>query len=433
MNICIVSETAFPAYGGGCVQAERVCRLLAKKHRIVFLTSKKSREELVPRNVKLYKFRSITAPLTSKSFNIPFALIKQVKSILREENVQLTHIFMPTLPLGLAVLLAAKQLNIPVLSGYNLQIENISKNVPLIKQKRIINALYKGMNYVLNKSDVVHCPSRFAEKLYRSTGGESRVVVISNGVDTSFFKKKNNKSVRALRKKLSKPAEKILLFVGRLMREKNVGVLIRAFAILQRERPELRTRLIISGKGGQERNLRKLAEKLGVNKKVVFTGYVEEKHLPSIYSVADVFILPSLVELQSIVTLEAMASSLPIIIADSPTSAAPELVRKGRNGYLFRHDSPEDLARKIVLLIKDEEKIIRFGKNSRRIAEQEHDIREVIKKISRVHKELVEHRKPGKPVRKYQKKQKNNKNNYTTRLSLLLLLRKRILTSSSSS
>lgn len=137
-----------------------------------------------------------------------------------------------------------------------------------------------------------------------------------------------------------------VLFVGRLTREKQIDVLLRAVAQLD---PALKTEVDIVGGGDQRKNLEHLAAELGLADRVTFHGRVDDDELRRIYSRASVFAMPSIAELQSIATMEAMASGLPVVAADA--MALPHLVHDGENGYLFDPESADDLAEKLAAVL----------------------------------------------------------------------------------
>jgi len=105
----------------------------------------------------------------------------------------------------------------------------------------------------------------------------------------------------------------------------------------------------IVGGGDQLRNLEHHAKSLGLSDRVTFYGRVDEDELRAIYTRASVFAMPSIAELQSIATMEAMASGLPVVAADA--MALPHLVHDGENGYLFDPTSRDDLAAKLTTVL----------------------------------------------------------------------------------
>ena len=107
----------------------------------------------------------------------------------------------------------------------------------------------------------------------------------------------------------------------------------------------------IAGKGRHLSALKTLCQKLQLGDRVVFTGFVPDDDLPLLLNSADIFVMPGYAELQSIATLEAMASGLPVLAADA--RALPELVAHNHNGYLFIPKSPMDVLFFIVQLLNN--------------------------------------------------------------------------------
>jgi glycosyltransferase involved in cell wall biosynthesis len=164
------------------------------------------------------------------------------------------------------------------------------------------------------------------------------------------------------------PAPPILLYVGRLDPEKGVETLLRALpTVLSRHTVSL----LLCGQGVQESTLRRLAKALGIAARVRFMGVVGDDQLPALYRAATVFVMPSPHELQSIATLEAMASGLPVIAAHA--LALPELVEDGRNGLLFPPGEALALAHRVISLLADSTRAAHMGRKSREVAEG-HDI-----------------------------------------------------------
>ena len=129
-------------------------------------------------------------------------------------------------------------------------------------------------------------------------------------------------------------------------------------------------RLVIAGFGNALESLKKLSKGLKIEKNVVFTGFIDEKDKPMIYNLCDVFVISSPAELQSIVTLEAMASAKPIIAVD--VAALHELAHDGENGYLFKKNDFNDLAKKIEKIISDSKIMKKFGNESLNIINKSH-------------------------------------------------------------
>ena len=102
----------------------------------------------------------------------------------------------------------------------------------------------------------------------------------------------------------------------------------------------------------------------GIGERVMFMGHVEHTEMPQYYAGADVFVLPSLVETQGMVAIEAMFFAKPVIVTDRIISAT-ELVDDGVNGFVVDHTSVQELAKKLTLLSDDAELRNRMGEASK--------------------------------------------------------------------
>jgi glycosyltransferase involved in cell wall biosynthesis len=142
-----------------------------------------------------------------------------------------------------------------------------------------------------------------------------------------------------------------------------MDVWLRAAALVRRQ---IDAHFIVGGEGSERRSLERLTKQLGLDQSVSFIGYLSDLDYPRLYSVADVFAITSPAELQSIVSLEALASSLPIVAARA--GALPELVRAGENGYLVRPGDPSSLADALVRILGDAERRTAMGVVSREVA-----------------------------------------------------------------
>jgi glycosyltransferase involved in cell wall biosynthesis len=171
---------------------------------------------------------------------------------------------------------------------------------------------------------------------------ERKITIIPNGVDLSLF------DATIVEKK---PRQ--VLYVGRLVRLKNVDLLIRAFATVVGNIPNATLKVV--GDGPERPALESLAAHLGLSQKITFTG-----RTPSYSGVAHyfkesaVFVLPSTVEGESIAAKEAMAAGLPVIATRIRGSGILSAVRDGQNGFLVEPYDPTRLAQKIVQLLQNE-------------------------------------------------------------------------------
>lgn len=167
-----------------------------------------------------------------------------------------------------------------------------------------------------------------------------KVRIIPNGVDPARMKCQDSPAPRAqFRARWARPEERILFFVGRLVREKGIEVLLEAMPAVLAAHPD--TKLVIAG-GGPRDHLVARAVALGIAPRVVFTGFLPEEDLPRAYAVADLAVFPSLYEPFGIVAIEAMAAGVPVVVSDA--GGFREVVRPEITGLHTWANNPSSLA-----------------------------------------------------------------------------------------
>lgn len=394
MRIAIVSDTLGGTISGierGFVSGAIISTLrfingLAKKnHNLLILTSKmkgfpKTEQK---ENIKIIRFRGFPIPKTGKEAYISIPFLHEIIFVLKKNKIDIVHIQEPTI-IALTCIIAAKILKIPVVSTLHVQGENILYNLGFNPKKKVTiflnKIITKNILRLINLTDIAICPSKFAIGFFQKMGLNRKTCVVSNGIDLNRFNPKNSN----FKKKLNLEKKKVILYVGRIAPEKNINVLIKALDILVKK--DKNYRLIIVGSGLEKNNLEILVKKLNLSNFVHFTSKVSDSDLPKYYSTGNVFVLPSLVELQGMVILEAMATGLPIIIAESETSAGKELV--DNNGYVFDPFNCEELANKIKIILNNKKLKNKFSENSLKIA-KEHSFDKSIIKLEKIYKNLI--------------------------------------------
>jgi 1,2-diacylglycerol 3-alpha-glucosyltransferase len=246
-------------------------------------------------------------------------------------------------PLCRGVLVAARRRGMPLLGSNYFLPGNMIPHLPGFLRRRrnwAERVLWQMVLDVLNQVQVVTTPTETAAVILRQRGVQVPVRAISCGVDLNRFRPDLSIDRAALRRRYGlNPQRTLYLYVGRVDRDKGLNVLLRALYLVGRDDLELG----IAGRGGHVGALQRLAKQLTLERQVTFTGYVPDEDLPLLLNSADIFVMPSEVELQSIATLEAMGTGRPILAAGA--QALPELVQDGVNGYLFEAGNAQDAAR----------------------------------------------------------------------------------------
>lgn len=251
----------------------------------------------------------------------------------------------------------ARTAGIPLIATNHFMPENLVDHVrvPRVIQQAGSRAAWRDAARVLSRAQVVTAPTPRAVELLATSAGLSGGVAISCGIDaTKYAKAAHRASLRTVPN---------VLFVGRLDQEKRVDELIRAFAQLP---PDVPARLEIVGDGTQREDWRQLADKVGIADRTVFHGFISEDDLLAAYGRCDVFVMPGVAELQSLVTLESMAAGKPVIAADA--MALPHLVHPGENGWLFEPGNVSELAGHLETLLRAPRLRAEMGQRSKAIA-----------------------------------------------------------------
>ncbi|NLG79200.1 MAG: glycosyltransferase family 4 protein [Firmicutes bacterium] len=180
-----------------------------------------------------------------------------------------------------------------------------------------------------------------------------KVHVIPNGVDPRRFAVPEGEDLAAFRSRWAAPDEKMIFFIGRLVHEKGVHVLIEAFAKVLAYYDK--AKLVIAGKGPADSYLRHLAQSLGIYQRIYFAGFVDDATRNRLYKCADVAVVPSLYEPFGITALEGMACGVPVVVSD--TGGLGEVVRHGITGMKAWVSNPGSLADNILTLLGDDNRL----------------------------------------------------------------------------
>ena len=214
-------------------------------------------------------------------------------------------------------------------------------------ERKLKSLLWKYAVSNLNRYEYVIFSTPTQQKQFIRHGLKASSSAISNGVDTRRYHPANGQAEEVERIYRLPPRPRIL-FVGRLMKDKKIDLLIQA---LEHVRAEQNAHLLIVGRGDEYRNLQSEARRLGLDENVHLLGYVPERDLPAMYRSSDLFAIASVCEVQSIPALQAVATGLPIVAVDA--AALPELVRPGQNGLLVPPDDPLTLGEALLKVVDD--------------------------------------------------------------------------------
>jgi glycogen(starch) synthase len=213
---------------------------------------------------------------------------------------------------------------------------------------------------------------------------DDKLRIIPNGVYPDEFI-----SLRAdpaqVRQKYCAWDEKLILYVGRLVREKGLGVLLDAMPRVLQNEPKVK--LVIAGQGGYLDELRHQAYQLGIYHKIFFTGFIDDSTRNALYKSADVAVFPSLYEPFGIVALEGMAAGAQVVAAD--TGGMSEIIQHGRNGLKAYRDNPVSLADNILWALQHPEHTVAMKEQARADIDQIYNWQRIALQTLDVYEEII--------------------------------------------
>ena len=278
-----------------------------------------------PREEKVFRFASIPAP-TMPDFALPIPISVQLGSTIRRIGLDIIHVHSPFL-LGRMGARAARRYNLPLVFTFHTLYDQYVHYLPVAQQasRRLVQVI--GRDFC-NRCDLVVTPSRLVMYYLRRIGVSTTIQTIPTGVELDEF---NNANPLWLQENYGVlPGEKVLLFVGRLGKEKNIIFLLKSFQLVQQIIPGLK--LVLVGKGPLESYLHRYCSELGIADKVIFTGVLPRHKIVHCYAGAYLFVFPSVTETQGLVIGEAKATGLPVVAVRAFGPA--ESVQHGEDGLL---------------------------------------------------------------------------------------------------
>jgi glycosyltransferase involved in cell wall biosynthesis len=275
-------------------------------------------------------------------YRFAFGLLGQTVEKLRAFQPDIIHIALAPDLLGYSALKVAQRLQIPVVASYHTRFETYLKHYWYVASLTGLVRYYLRRSYGTCRE--VYVPSQSMVDALLADGFRNNFRLWPRGVDTVHFNPSKRSSFWRAKHGIGE-SELVVVFVSRLVREKQLDTL--AAALLLMEADGIAHRSMIVGDGPERATLERQLPH------AVFTGFLEGEDLAEAYASSDIFVFPSETETFGNVTLEAMASGLPCVCADATGSRS--LVVHGRTGYLAKPGRAQEFADHIVMLACDPE------------------------------------------------------------------------------
>ncbi len=247
--------------------------------------------------------------------------------------------------------------------------------------QRVINEIEGWLTY--EASRIVCCSwSMVNEVASLFNVPRDKIWMIPNGIDTEIYRPTPQDDL--FRRRYAKQDERIVLYVGRLVPEKGVNVLIGAVPKILSVHPD--SKFVIVGEGYAREQLSSLAKYLGVDHKIYFTGYVSDGDIRKLLSLAYLQVIPSIYEPFGIVCLEAAASGVPVVVSD--TGGLSEIVEDGVTGLKVQPDNSDALAAAVNRILSDAVLRDSMSKRARKMAEERFSMRTVADRTMEMYRTL---------------------------------------------
>lgn len=325
LRMAVVTETYPPEVNGVAMTTGRIVTAMqARDHQIQLIrprqhpqdadSTEPNLDHIIKPGVPIPRYTNLRMGLPAK-----FSLLK----LWRAKRPDVVHLVTEG-PLGWSALSAALKLNIPVSSDFHTNFHHYSRHYSLGWLQTPIKSYLRKFH---NRTCLTLVPTHaMREQLLQE--GYRNLKVVARGVDTQLFTPaRRSDSLRAAWG--VRPDDLVALYVGRLAPEKNLSVVLRAFAAIRACQPA--AKLVLVGDGPMRRELEKTLTD------AIFAGMRTDVDLATCYASGDVFLFPSVTETFGNVVLEAMASGLAVIAYDY--AAAHDLIGHRENGLLAPFDT----------------------------------------------------------------------------------------------
>ena len=382
MNILFISDVFFPRVNGVSTSINTFAtELRALGHQVTLIAPSYTDEDKQDEWIVRVPSHKIYFDPEDRLMN--FGKLKALLPWIRDKHFDVIHIHTPFTAHYVGIHFG-KKLDIPVVETYHTFFEDyLHHYLPFIPQfisRKLARTISRRQ---CNAVDGIVSPSKPMLDVLKQYGIKTPAEVVATGLDDSSFARVDGEHFRMSHDiPLAQP---MLLFVGRVAHEKNIGFLLEMHVELIKKHPD--ALLVITGEGPAEESIKHSIEKLGISNKVRMIGYLDRGHeLIACYKAADIFVFASKSETQGLVLLEAMAQGTAVVaIAELGTKS---ILIEGE-GVLIAKDDINDFADKVSVLLSDAPKRQMIGEKGRQYAKEKWGAGVLAKKVAKFYKSTI--------------------------------------------
>ena len=368
MRIGIFTDTYPPFINGVSTSIKMLENALKKKgHKVYIVTvNPKDMKFIEEENGRVIRIAGI--PIGIYDYRLTGVYSLRAVNKIKKWNLDVIHTH-TEFGIGTFARVIGKQLDIPVIHTYHTMYEDyvhyVTRGYFEGASKKIVEYLTKF--YCDTTIEELIVPTKKTYDLFKEKYKYDRNVhIIPTGIEIERFynEKINKEKIKILKEKLKLTNDDIvILFLGRIAKEKDVEFLIKNHEKLLKNNKNCK--LLIVGDGPDLEIYKELSKKININEKVIFTGKVPWDEVPLYYGISDIFVTASHTETQGLTVIEAMAASKPVVALDD--DAFRNVVIDGLTGYLFKNK--KDYLNVMFKLIQDKKLREKMGSQARINAE----------------------------------------------------------------
>ncbi|MCA9778332.1 MAG: glycosyltransferase [Candidatus Eremiobacteraeota bacterium] len=359
LHVAMFTNVYRPLSNGVVTSVASFRRGLVERGHVVYVMAPHAPEDHRDEERFVFRYPALELPLQRYPLTLPVSPF--VDHLLPRLQPDILHAHHPVM-LGRVAAKKSRQLRIPLVFTYHTRYHEYSHYVKGVPEHLVKEFLENWLAHFMRRCHHVIVPSHSIRLMLEDIYGISkRVSVLATGVELAQFGQLTRQQAR---RELGWSLEPLtVVSVGRLAKEKNWELMLRAFREVAIEEPSVQ--LTIVGGGEEKGSLERFCAELGIAEQVTFTGPVLYEEISTYLSACDIFCFASVTETQGLATLEAMASGLPVVAVEA--SGTSDVVTHGKEGFLTACDY-KALGAQLRRLVTDRELRESFGQAGRKHA-----------------------------------------------------------------
>ena len=356
INIGLFVDTYFPMIDGVIMVVDNYAKRLAKYANVYVFAPKipgKRNDDSIY-NYNVIRCKSISVIGLDYSLPIP-DIDKKFKDKIDECNLDIIHIHSP-ITIGNVALKYAKKNNIPVIATMHSQYKQ--DLMRMTKSKTITNIVLKRIVKLFNSCDECWTLNEKIASIFKEEYGYIKEPILVNNATEMIPIKDKEKSNKIINEKYNLSDEKVLIFVGRINKLKNIELIVKALKRVTK----IKYKMFFIGTGQDEEFLKKLIKENSLNDKIKLLGKITDREeLARFYARSDLQLFPSMYDTNSLVQIEAASQSTPTLFVSGAATACN--IIDGINGYIAEN-KVLDYANKIEEILLDQDKLKLVSENA---------------------------------------------------------------------